>query len=120
MKVGVGDGCVPANNDIVANPQLDLAEKHCICEITIITNGHRPFGPNGKMYTVHSAVVANHDCVRFLAKKPFESVIRRNARVLSDAHVGWQAPVGPAAGYFWLPLAHSCDGGCVVFPNCSR
>src|SRR5262245_38287488 len=98
MKVAVGDGRIPANDDIVADANLQLAEQDGIGEVTVIANDEPPLRFDRKMRAIHGAVSADNERLGILCAKAFESVLARDHRPGADSNVRGQYTIRPRAG----------------------
>jgi hypothetical protein len=87
MEVSVSNRCVPADDDIVADLQLLLAEQERVREVAPVANSDPRLGTKGKMNSVHCAVAANRQRRVEGAAKPMESVVPNDQRVPADTDV---------------------------------
>ena len=76
MEIGIGDGGVPADEDVIADTQFEFAKQHGIGEVTVIANLHPALAANGKVDAVHGAVGTDQEGLGLFAQEAFEGVIR--------------------------------------------
>ena len=59
VEVGVGDRRVPADDDVVADPQLQLAQQHGVGEVAVVADLDAALLAEGELDAVHRAVRAD-------------------------------------------------------------
>ncbi len=97
VEVGVGDRGVPADDDVAADAQLQLAEQHGVREVAVVADLDAPLLADGEVDPVHRAVGADHQRRVEPAAEPLEGVVAGQHAVRADADVRRQRPVRPAS-----------------------
>ena len=81
LRGGVSERGVPADDDVAADPQLQLAQEHRVCEIAIVSYLDPAFLAQGEVDAVHGAVRPDRQRRVPLAAEALEGVIARQEAV---------------------------------------
>src|SRR5215472_14818624 len=97
MKIAVGDGDVPAEDDVASDSHLEFAHEHGVCEVAVIANGHAGGVVKGELGSIHGAVPADDQGVVDFAVKALKSGFAFDDRVFADPHIPGQFTLQPWA-----------------------
>ena len=98
MKIRIGNGGVPADDHIVADAQLLLAEQHRVGKEAVSSNFDSRRFAQRKMDAIHSAVLADNQGRVLLALEAFKSQVALDHRVGTQPDIGRQFAIQPATG----------------------
>src|SRR5262249_26250875 len=106
VEVRVGDGGVPADDNVAADAQYQLAQQDGVGEIAIIADLNSPLLAEGEVDAVQGAVSADDERRVAPAPETLEGMAPGQDAVRPNMHVGRQLTVRPAAGFKLLAGTH--------------
>lgn len=118
MKIRVGNGRVPADDDIVADAQPEFAQQDRIGETAVIADLRVSRFSQRKMNPVHRAMLADDERRIFGAVKSFEREVAANDSVRAQNDVIGRFAIKPTArGDGHRGCCHAVAAACSASSN---
>src|SRR5262245_62027967 len=107
MEIGVGKRCIPADDHIVADPQLQLAQKHGVREIAVVADRYLRIFAEGKVDALHRAATADDKRLLAPATEALERMIACQHRTGAEAHIAREFSRCPPIRFAMFHGAHT-------------